>query len=266
MKTHRLTAALAFCSLAVAGCSPGTVVRCALTDLLTAEPGPQPADTRTVPATVETAPVPDACDAADDPAVWVNESDPEASLIVATNKLRGLVVYGLDGAVVSSNDVGRVNNVDLRDGVDVGGEEQIVVAATNRTHLDDRRPRARPRQRRPHAAARRPHLAGLRRGSVRPLPVPQRGERRICTSSPTTRAARSSSGASKAMPRHDRHPRPVVGGRQPDGGVRRRRRQRVAVHRRGGGRHLALRRRAGVVDGARSWSTGSGWASREADA
>ena len=133
MKTHRLTAALAFCSLAVAGCSPGTVVRCALTDLLTAEPGPQPADTRTVPATVETAPVPDACDAADDPAVWVNESDPEASLIVATNKLRGLVVYGLDGAVVSSNDVGRVNNVDLRDGVDVGGEEQIVVAATNRT-------------------------------------------------------------------------------------------------------------------------------------
>ena len=72
-------------------------------------------------------------DAADDPAVWVDAADPEASLIVATNKLRGLVVYGLDGAVVSTNDVGRVNNVDLRDGVDVGGEETIVVAATNRT-------------------------------------------------------------------------------------------------------------------------------------
>ena len=133
MKTLRLTAALAFSSLSFAGCSPGMVVRCALTDLMTPEPGPQPADTRTVSAAEETAPVPDACDAADDPAVWVDESDPEASLIVATNKLRGLVVYGLDGAVVSTNDVGRVNNVDLRDGVDVGGEETIVVAATNRT-------------------------------------------------------------------------------------------------------------------------------------
>lgn len=36
------------------------------------------------------------------------------------------------GAVVSTNDVGRVNNVDLRDGVDVGGEDTIV-SATNRT-------------------------------------------------------------------------------------------------------------------------------------
>ncbi len=133
MKTRRLTAALAFCSLSFTGCSPGTVVRCALTDLLTPEPGPQPADTRTIAAAAETTPVPDACDAADDPAVWVDEADPEASLIVATNKLRGLVVYGLDGAVVSTNDVGRVNNVDLRDGVDVGGKETIVVAATNRT-------------------------------------------------------------------------------------------------------------------------------------
>ena len=124
---------LVFCFVAGAGCSPATVIRCALTDLLTAEPGPQPADTRTVAAAAETVPVLDACDAADDPAVWVNESDPEASLIVATNKLRGLVVYGLDGAVVSTSDVGRVNNVDLRDGVDVGGEEEIVVAATNRS-------------------------------------------------------------------------------------------------------------------------------------
>ena len=133
MRAHGLTAALAFCALGVAGCSPGTMVRCALTDLMTPEPGPQPADTRAVAAAAETTPVPDACDAADDPAVWVDESDPEASLIVATNKLRGLVVYGLDGAVVSTNDVGRVNNVDLRDGVDVGDEDTIVVAATNRT-------------------------------------------------------------------------------------------------------------------------------------
>ncbi|MDE2772286.1 MAG: phytase [Gemmatimonadota bacterium] len=133
MKTHRLAAVLACWSVAVVGCNPGTMIRCALTDLLSGEPGPQPADTRTVPAAAETAPVLDACDAADDPAVWVNEADPEASLIVATNKLRGFVVYGLDGAVVSTSDVGRVNNVDLRDGVSVGGKREIVVAATNRT-------------------------------------------------------------------------------------------------------------------------------------
>lgn len=54
MKTRRVTAALAFCSLAIAGCSPGTMVRCALTDLLTAEPGPRPADTRIVAAAAET--------------------------------------------------------------------------------------------------------------------------------------------------------------------------------------------------------------------
>ena len=62
--------------MAVAGCSPGTAIRCALTDLLTGGPGPQPADTRTVAAAAETAPVLNACDLANDPAVWVNETDP----------------------------------------------------------------------------------------------------------------------------------------------------------------------------------------------
>ena len=76
-----------------------------MTDLLAGEPGPTTADTRTVPATTETVPVIDACDVAD-AAVWVNESDPETSLVVATNKVLGFVVYGLDGAVVSTSDVG----------------------------------------------------------------------------------------------------------------------------------------------------------------
>ena len=133
MKMRMLAAAVALGAPTLAGCSPEQVIRCALTDLLASEPGPQPADTRTVAAVAETAPVADACDAADDPAIWVNEADPEASLIVATNKVRGFVVYGLDGAVVSTSEVGRVNNVDLRDGVDVGGRQTIVVAATNRT-------------------------------------------------------------------------------------------------------------------------------------
>ena len=115
MKTCMLAAALAFCSLSVAGCSPGMVVRCASDgpdDPRAGAAAGRHADRRggggdgagsRMPATRRTT-----------PAVWVDESDPEASLIVATNKLRGLVVYGLDGAVVSTNDVGRVNNVDLR--------------------------------------------------------------------------------------------------------------------------------------------------------
>ena len=122
------------CSALLAGCDPLTTVRCGMTAILeSAGPDPQPSDTQTVTAAVETVPVDDPCDAADDPAIWVNEDNPEASLIVATNKVRGLLVYGLDGRVVSRLDSGRINNVDLRAGIRVGGQETIVVAGTNRT-------------------------------------------------------------------------------------------------------------------------------------
>ncbi|MBJ7444136.1 MAG: phytase, partial [Sphingobium sp.] len=56
-------------------------------------------------------------DAADDPAIWRNAADPAASLIVGTDKKAGLYVYGLDGKVRDFLDAGRVNNVDLKDGV-----------------------------------------------------------------------------------------------------------------------------------------------------
>ena len=124
------------CSSLLAGCDPVTVIRCSVTALLeSAEADSQPADTRTVTAAVETEPVDDPCDAADDPAIWLNEEDPEASLIVATNKVRGLLVYDLEGQIVSRLDSGRVNNVDLRSGIRVGGAETIVVAGTNRTTM-----------------------------------------------------------------------------------------------------------------------------------
>ena len=47
--------------------------------------------------------------------------------------MRGLLVYALDGRIVSRLDSGRINNVDLRAGIRVGGQETIVVAGTNRT-------------------------------------------------------------------------------------------------------------------------------------
>lgn len=86
-----------------------------------------------VNAVVETVVMPDAEDAADDPAIWVHPSTPERSLIVGTNKQRGLVVYRLDGTEVSKRDDGRMNNVDLRQNVTIGAFKGDLVAATNRT-------------------------------------------------------------------------------------------------------------------------------------
>ena len=71
-------------------------------------------------------------DAADDPAIWRNPVDPAASLIVGTDKKAGLYVYGLDGRTRSFLDAGRVNNVDLRDGVTINGAPGILVVASDR--------------------------------------------------------------------------------------------------------------------------------------
>ncbi|EQB29631.1 phytase [Sphingobium ummariense] len=90
----------------------------------------------TVTARGETAPVGTAnADAADDPAIWRNAADPAASLIVGTDKKAGLYVYGLDGKVRDFLDAGRVNNVDLKDGVNFGGATGIIVAASDRNDV-----------------------------------------------------------------------------------------------------------------------------------
>ena len=120
-------------STVLAGCSPPAFVQCALAEMLRADPAEQPPDTVTVAPAAETVPVDDPCDAADDPAIWVNAAEPAASLIVGTNKQRGLIVYALDGTVVSRHDAGRMNNVDLRPRSGTPSGERIVVAATNRT-------------------------------------------------------------------------------------------------------------------------------------
>ncbi|MBN8830874.1 MAG: phytase [Sphingomonadales bacterium] len=74
-------------------------------------------------------------DAADDPAIWRNAADPAASLIVGTDKKAGLYVYGLDGTKRHFVDAGRVNNVDLRDGVTINGARGILVVASDRNDL-----------------------------------------------------------------------------------------------------------------------------------
>ena len=75
----------------------------------------------------------DGSDAADDPAIWVDPRDPAGSWVVGSNKRRGVEVYDMTGARRSNLDIGRINNVDLRAGIDVGGESRVVVGGTNRS-------------------------------------------------------------------------------------------------------------------------------------
>lgn len=90
-------------------------------------------DAVAVTASAETSPVLRNTDSADDPAVWLHPTDPAQSLIIGTDKRAGLVSYALNGEAVQVLEVGRVNNVDVRQSVMLGGEVYDVAVATNRT-------------------------------------------------------------------------------------------------------------------------------------
>ncbi len=87
----------------------------------------------TVAATVETDPVPNGGDAADDPAIWIHPTDPAQSIIIGTNKQGGLAVYDLAGKQIQYLPDGKMNNVDIRDGFKLGGQNVAIVTASNRT-------------------------------------------------------------------------------------------------------------------------------------
>ncbi len=90
------------------------------------------ASLETVSATVETDPVPNGGDAADDPAIWVNPIDPAQSAIIGTDKRGGLAVYDLSGKQLQYLRDGEMDNVDLRDGFKLGGQTVAIVTASNR--------------------------------------------------------------------------------------------------------------------------------------
>lgn len=88
-------------------------------------PGGNPAVA--VTATAETVPVGTANeDAADDPAIWRNASDPASSLIVGSDKKGGLYVYNLRGDQISFMPAAGLNNVDL---TELPGGQVLVVAS-----------------------------------------------------------------------------------------------------------------------------------------
>jgi 3-phytase len=93
---------------------------------------PQPSAVTVEPA-VETEPVTTYGDAADDPAIWVDPSDPSQSLVIATNKKLGLEVYDLSGRRLQTLPDGRMNNVDLRNDFPFATGRAPIVAASNRT-------------------------------------------------------------------------------------------------------------------------------------
>ncbi len=103
-------------------------------------PATAPLDPRVLPPltvhlaepTVETEPVLDHGDAADDPAIWIHPRDPAKSLIIGAQKKRGIEVYNLGGKRMQVLADGRTNNVDVRQGVELGGKRRDVVAGSNR--------------------------------------------------------------------------------------------------------------------------------------
>jgi len=71
-------------------------------------------------------------DAADDPAIWVNKKRPQKSLVIGTNKQQGLFVYDMQGRKVQHFNTGKLNNVDVRYGVQLGNKIVDIAVATNR--------------------------------------------------------------------------------------------------------------------------------------
>lgn len=72
-------------------------------------------------------------DAADDPAIWYNEADPEATVIYGTNKKKGIHAYDLDGNEMRFYPFGKINNIDVRNGVRLGDELVDVLGGSNRS-------------------------------------------------------------------------------------------------------------------------------------
>ncbi|MEE3191436.1 MAG: phytase, partial [Pseudomonadota bacterium] len=88
--------------------------------------------THSVTPTAETTRVISAGDAADDPAIWVNSNNAEASLILGTDKQYGLDVYDLTGKLKQRLDNGRLNNVDVRYNQELAGKVVDIAAASHR--------------------------------------------------------------------------------------------------------------------------------------
>ena len=85
-----------------------------------------------VQPTVQTEAASQRGDVIDDPAVWHHPSAPARSLILATDKRAGLDVYNMQGKRVQQLSVGRLNNVDVRYGLNWQGSAHDIAVASLR--------------------------------------------------------------------------------------------------------------------------------------
>ena len=106
-------------ALATLGCLGGA----ACTDRSTDSDWPR------VSPSVETVPVPSRGDAADDPAIWIHPDAPARSLVLATDKRSGILVYDLAGTQRQYLPEGNFNNVDLRTGA--WGRDDLTIAVAS---------------------------------------------------------------------------------------------------------------------------------------
>ncbi|RMG61678.1 MAG: phytase, partial [Calditrichaeota bacterium] len=94
------------------------------------------AQTVSVTPILETDPVPSSGDAADDACIWIHPTDPSQSLIIATDKTSGLLVYDLNGHQLQYLASGEPNNVDLRYNFPLGGDLVALVGVSDRAGKD----------------------------------------------------------------------------------------------------------------------------------
>ncbi|MBC3806792.1 phytase [Undibacterium seohonense] len=74
-------------------------------------------------------------DAADDPAIWRHPLDSQQSRILGTNKKQGLLVYDMQGKQTQLLEVGRLNNVDVRQQIQwQDGVSDIAIATQRDDH------------------------------------------------------------------------------------------------------------------------------------
>lgn len=70
---------------------------------------------------------------ADDPCIWVHPTDPTQSVIICTDKNQGLAVYDLEGNELQFLPLGRVNNVDMRNGFPFQNKKTDLIAVSSRS-------------------------------------------------------------------------------------------------------------------------------------
>jgi len=100
---------------------------------------PALADIPTFDTDYETTPIPAGIDDTDDPAIWLHPTAAEKSLVIGVSKNKrstggqaGIGIYNLKGELVKYIYHDRLNNVDLRYGIDSGSKTIDLAVASNR--------------------------------------------------------------------------------------------------------------------------------------